>query len=157
MKGHYRKSDEEIYGSMSRNRVGIKYCTIRRNLKFYVEYQKADGFIIGRYDYMEIKEMSQKDWTVLALTDRLDTQTAPELEAKGLPLVNANPKLALDFAKLQYISSAGLRVLLLLAKKAKVAGGSVVLTGVDGMVKEVIEESGIDSFFTIYDNVEALP
>ncbi len=106
---------------------------------------------------MEIKEMSQKDWMVLALTDRLDTQTAPELEAKGLQMVAGHPQIALDFANLQYISSAGLRVLLLLAKKAKAAGGSVVLTGVDGMVKEVIEESGIDSFFTIYDNVEALP
>ncbi len=106
---------------------------------------------------MEIKEMSHGDWKVLALTDRLDTQTAPELETKGLSLLEGNPKIALDFAELQYISSAGLRVLLLLAKKAKAAGGSVVLTGVDGMVKEVIEESGIDAFFTIYDTVESLP
>ena len=106
---------------------------------------------------MEIKEMSHDDWKVLALTDRQDTQTAPELETKGLSLLEGNPKIALDFAELQYISSAGLRVLLLLAKKAKAAGGSVVLTGVDGMVKEVIEESGIDAFFTIYDTVESLP
>ena len=115
------------------------------------------GIQCRRYEHMEIKEMSHDDWKVLALTDRLDTQTAPELETKGLSLLEGNPKIALDFAELQYISSAGLRVLLLLAKKAKAAGGSVVLTGVDGMVKEVIEESGIDAFFTIYGTVESLP
>jgi len=124
--------------------------------KFMLNSRKC-GIQCRRYEHMEIKEMSHDDWKVLALTDRLDTQTAPELETKGLSLLEGNPKIALDFAELQYISSAGLRVLLLLAKKAKAAGGSVVLTGVDGMVKEVIEESGIDAFFTIYDTVESLP
>ncbi len=106
---------------------------------------------------MEIKEMSHNEWKVLSIAGRLDTQTAPELEAKSVPLLDGNPKMVLEFSQLQYISSAGLRVLLMLAKKAKAIGGTVVLSNVDGMVQEVIEESGIDSFFTIYDSVESLP
>jgi anti-sigma B factor antagonist len=66
-------------------------------------------------------------------------------------------KMALDLSELQYISSAGLRVLLMLMKKAKASGGKVALVGVGGMVGEILEESGIDAFFEQYDMMEALP
>ena len=66
-------------------------------------------------------------------------------------------KMALDLSELQYISSAGLRVLLMIMKKSKAAGGKAALVGVSGMVGEILEESGIDTFFEQYDKVEALP
>lgn len=106
---------------------------------------------------MTITEKTHKDWLVLALTERLDTQTAPDLEKEAAPKLTKDGKLALDLSELKYISSAGLRVLLMLMKKAKPLGGVVVLVGVSGMVQEILEESGIDSFFDSYDKLEALP
>ena len=106
---------------------------------------------------MTITEKKQNNWLVLALTDRLDTQTAPELEQTALGKLGDGVKMALDLSELQYISSAGLRVLLMLMKKAKASGGKVALVGVGGMVGEILEESGIDAFFEQYDMMEALP
>ena len=106
---------------------------------------------------MNIKEKKHNDWLVLALTDRLDTQTAPELEQAAMGKLGDGVKIALDLSELQYISSAGLRVLLMIMKKSKAAGGKAALVGVIGMVGEILEESGIDTFFEQYDKMEALP
>ncbi len=94
---------------------------------------------------------------MLSVEGRLDTQTAPEFEPIALQKVSETTKLALNVEKLQYISSAGLRILLQLMKKSKAKGGSVVLIALNDMVKDVIEESGIDSFFDCYESLEELP
>lgn len=106
---------------------------------------------------MTITEKKQNDWLVLALADRLDTQTAPELEQAAMSKMTDGAKVALELSELQYISSAGLRVLLMMMKKSKAVGGQVALVGVGGMVSEILEESGIDAFFKQYDKMEALP
>ena len=106
---------------------------------------------------MTITEKKEKNWLVLALTERLDTQTAPELEKAALEKLTAGGCMALDLTELTYISSAGLRVLLMLMKKSKAQNGKVALVGVKDMVGEILEESGIDAFFDQYDVVEALP
>jgi anti-sigma B factor antagonist len=106
---------------------------------------------------MNITEKKHNNWLVLALTDRLDTQTAPELEQAAMGKLGDGVKIALDLSELQYISSAGLRVLLMIMKKSKAVGGKAALVGVIGMVGEILEESGIDTFFEQYDKMEALP
>ena len=63
---------------------------------------------------MTITEKKQNDWLVLALADRLDTQTAPELEQVAMSKMTDGAKVALELSELQYISSAGLRVLLMM-------------------------------------------
>ena len=72
---------------------------------------------------MDITEKKEKDWLVIALTERLDTQTAPELEKLVTEKMGEQVKMALDLTNLQYISSAGLRVLLMMMKKAKAQNG----------------------------------
>lgn len=106
---------------------------------------------------MTITEMKHNNWLVLALTERLDTQTAPELEQVAMSKMTDSVNVALDLSGLQYISSAGLRVLLMMMKKAKAVGGQVALVRVGGMVAEILEESGIDTFFKQYDKMEELP
>ena len=106
---------------------------------------------------MNITEKKERDWLVIALTERLDTQTAPELEKLVVEKLGVGVKMALELTELQYISSAGLRVLLMMMKKAKAQNGKAVLVGVGGMVGEILEESGIDAFFEQYGDVEALP
>ena len=106
---------------------------------------------------MNITEETKGNWTCLALTERLDTATAPELQKAGLKVLETTNSLALDCSQLAYISSAGLRVLLILGKKAKADGGSLVFCGACGMVKDILEESGMEAFFTSYGSAAELP
>ena len=84
----------------------------------------------------------------IALEGRLDTMTAPELEAElNNSLQNAD-SLTLDFSKLEYISSAGLRVLLS-AHKAMSSKGGMKVTNVNEIVREVFEVTGFADILTI--------
>ena len=77
----------------------------------------------------------------IALEGRLDTMTAPELEAELNQSLGSADSLKLDFSKLEYISSAGLRVLLS-AHKVMSAKGGMKVTNVNEIVQEVFEVTG---------------
>ena len=84
----------------------------------------------------------------IALAGRLDTMTAPELEAELNKDLGGADSLTLDFGKLDYISSAGLRVLLS-AHKAMIAKGGMTITNVNEVVQEVFEVTGFADILTI--------
>lgn len=105
---------------------------------------------------LTITEETRGVWALFCAAGRIDTVTAPEAETRLMAALEANEKMALSLAQLDYISSAGLRVLLRLAKKADAAGKDFVLVGADGMVREVLEESGMDALFTMYKTAGAL-
>lgn len=84
----------------------------------------------------------------LALSGRLDTVTAPELEAVLTELLPAAEALTLNLEGLDYISSAGLRVILR-AHKAMSRKGGLKLTNVPEAVMEVFEITGFTDFLTI--------
>ena len=84
----------------------------------------------------------------IALEGRLDTMTAPELEAALNESLNGAESLVLDFSKLEYISSAGLRVLLS-AHKAMSGKGGMKVTNVNEIVREVFEVTGFADILTI--------
>ena len=84
----------------------------------------------------------------LALEGRLDTMTAPELEAELNAELDTADSLLLDFTNLDYISSAGLRVLLSAHKRMADKGG-MVLTGVNEIVKEVFDVTGFSDILTV--------
>ena len=84
----------------------------------------------------------------IALEGRLDTMTAPELEAALNESLNGAESLVLDFSKLEYISSAGLRVLLS-AHKAMSGKGDMKVTNVNEIVREVFEVTGFADILTI--------
>ena len=93
-------------------------------------------------------EKKAYDLDTLVLIGRLDTVTAPELEAeleKILPNTNA---LVLDMEKLEYISSAGLRVILK-AQKAMNTKGTMKLSHVGESVMEVFDITGFSDFLNI--------
>jgi len=93
------------------------------------------------------KTMNGKDLTI-ALEGRLDTMTAPELEAELKQSLDAVQTLTLDFSKLDYISSAGLRVLLS-AHKTMAPKGGMKVTNVNEIVREVFEVTGFADILTI--------
>ncbi|QTE72248.1 STAS domain-containing protein [Aristaeella hokkaidonensis] len=84
----------------------------------------------------------------IALAGRLDTMTAPELEAELNKDLGGADSLTLDFGKLDYISSAGLRVLLT-AHKAMAAKGGMKICNVNEVVQEVFEVTGFADILTI--------
>ena len=84
----------------------------------------------------------------IALEGRLDTTTAPELEAALKTSLDGADSLVLDFAKLDYISSAGLRVLLT-AHKAMSAKGGMKVKNVNEIVREVFDVTGFADILTI--------
>ena len=84
----------------------------------------------------------------IALEGRLDTTTAPELEKELKGSLEGATELTLDFTKLEYISSAGLRVLLSAHKEMSKKGGMKV-TNVNEIVNEVFEVTGFADILTI--------
>ena len=83
-----------------------------------------------------------------ALEGRLDTTTAPQLEAELKESMASASTLTLDFSKLDYISSAGLRVLLS-AHKAMNAKGGMKITNANEIVQEVFEVTGFSDILNI--------
>ena len=84
----------------------------------------------------------------IALEGRLDTMTSPELEAELKQSLDGAESLVLDLSKLDYISSAGLRVLLS-AHKTMSAKGGMKVTHVNEIVQEVLEVTGFSDILTI--------
>ena len=84
----------------------------------------------------------------ISLEGRLDTTTAPELEKELKDSLDGVTDLVLDFAKLEYISSAGLRVLLS-AQKVMNKQGEMKVTGVNETIMEIFEVTGFSDILTI--------
>ena len=84
----------------------------------------------------------------LALEGRLDTTTAPQLEAELKQSVEGVTELALDFGKLEYLSSAGLRVLLS-AQKVMNKQGTMVIKNVNETIMEIFDVTGFADILTI--------
>ena len=82
------------------------------------------------------------------LEGRLDTVTAPELEKELKGSLDGVTSLTLDFGKLEYISSAGLRVLLA-AQKLMTKQGTMKLTGVNDTIMEIFDVTGFTDILTI--------
>ena len=82
------------------------------------------------------------------ITGRLDTTTAPELEAALKESIDGTEKLVLDFAGLEYLSSAGLRVLLA-TQKAMNKQGEMVIRNVNETINEIFEVTGFIDILTI--------
>ena len=93
------------------------------------------------------KNLNGTELTV-TIAGRLDTTTAPQLEAEFKQSINGIEKLVLDFAALEYLSSAGLRVLLA-AQKVMNKQGEMVIRNVNQTVNEIFEVTGFIDILTI--------
>ncbi|HNY73555.1 MAG TPA: STAS domain-containing protein [Syntrophales bacterium] len=107
---------------------------------------------------MEINKKKEKDVLIVSVSGRIDAVTAPDFEKNLMESIGAGEKtflLAMDH--LEYISSAGLRSILAIAKVLKTKEGKLVFAGLQGPVKDVFKISGFGSIFTIFDTeAEAL-
>ena len=97
---------------------------------------------------MNIEQMKDGKALVLALAGRLDTMTAPELEAVLKDALAGVEELTFDFEKLDYISSAGLRVLLS-AQKTMNRQGSMKVIHANEMIREIFDVTGFADILTV--------
>ena len=97
---------------------------------------------------MEIIKTAEDNKLTVAVKGRLDTTTAPELEEALQAEMEGLKELELDFSELEYISSAGLRVLLATQKKMQ-GQGTMTVTGVNDIVMEVFEVTGFCDILNI--------
>ena len=97
---------------------------------------------------MTIEKKINAEALTLIVSGRLDTQTAPELEKELDSVLSGLKELTFDFTNLEYVSSAGLRVILK-AQKAMNAQGSMKLTGVNDSIMEVFDITGFLDILTI--------
>ncbi|MFH0822427.1 MAG: STAS domain-containing protein [Pseudomonadota bacterium] len=104
---------------------------------------------------MDIEVSKQGKWTVVSVGGRLDTTSAPEFDLRVKDLIaQGECFLALDFRKLDYISSAGLRSVVVAGKTAKGKGGDAACCEPIGVVKKVFEISGLGSIVPLFDSVD---
>ena len=105
---------------------------------------------------MEFARQHADDVTIVSLTGRLDSSSSPTAEESFASVLgDGAARLAIDLSQLEYISSAGLRVLLVVAKKIQQAAGKVVLFGLLPTVREVFAISGFDRIFAIETDLAA--
>ena len=97
---------------------------------------------------MTIEKKLGNESATLIVSGRLDTQTAPELENELDNILSGLKELTFDMTNLEYVSSAGLRVILK-AQKAMNAQGSMKLTGVNDSIMEVFDITGFLDILTI--------
>ncbi len=98
---------------------------------------------------MTINKVQKNGKLILDIEGRLDTATAPQLQGVLIPAFDDCKEIALDFAELVYVSSAGLRVLLMGQKQAKKTDGTMTLQNVSDEVMEVLEMTGFTDMLTI--------
>jgi anti-sigma B factor antagonist len=116
-------------------------------------YNKAGWLMLGKK--MEITTTMHDGAMVLAVTGRVDTTTAGDLEAAiNLGISNGFRQILLDFDGVTYISSVGLRVLLATAKKLRNDGDRYALCALSMEVQKVLKLAGFTSIFSIYASQE---
>lgn len=97
---------------------------------------------------MEIKTTKNADQLTLAISGRVDTNTAPELDSAIADNIDGVKELTFDLKEMSYISSAGLRVLLVAQKKMN-RQGTMKLINVNDYVMEIFEVTGFSDILTI--------
>ena len=98
---------------------------------------------------MIINKTQENGKLVTALDGRLDTAAAPLLQDVLIPAFDEAKEILLDFSRLAYVSSAGLRILLMGQKTANAKGASLALTGVSDDVMEILDMTGFSDMLTI--------
>jgi anti-sigma B factor antagonist len=106
--------------------------------------------LLAEEDFMEIIEEKRGELSTFKLQGRLDSNTSQVFEKRIFDaMADGTKNVVIDFKNLDYISSAGLRVILKATKALKRENGKILLCAMQDYVKEVFEIAGFDSFLPI--------
>ena len=103
---------------------------------------------------MEISIKDVQVAKVVELVGDLDGSTAPEAQGKILPMAEPGAKIILDMSKVAYMSSAGLRMLLVLYRSIAGSQGKVVLVGLSSELEDTMQLTGFLDFFDHYATID---
>lgn len=100
---------------------------------------------------MEISEKKLDNCTIVSIAGRLDTTNYGLLEKHLMDLIaNQQDRIIVECGKMEYVSSSGLRILLMALKKITQTKGKFVLCGLQDNIREIFEISGFTNIFEIY-------
>jgi anti-sigma B factor antagonist len=97
---------------------------------------------------LETREERREEGLLILPVGRIDSNTSSELE-KSLVARGGEKHLVVDLSGVEYVSSAGLRVFLMLARKVKASGGKLALCGLPPSVKQVFDLAGFTALFAV--------
>lgn len=103
---------------------------------------------------MKVEIMNIGDVKVLSVDGRIDANTAQDLQGAVLDTAQGSPKLLLDLSKVDYMSSAGLRVMLLLHREIQSNDGRVILVGLQDRIRDAMEITGFLKHFAVVPDVQ---
>lgn len=92
--------------------------------------------------------------TIIHLAGDIDGRTAPQIQDALLATMQTDGKLLLEMSRVDYMSSAGLRLLLLLYRQISDSEGQVALVGLPEMIQDTMSITGFLDFFTTYNTLE---
>jgi anti-anti-sigma factor len=111
--------------------------------------------INSRGGIMEITKGKEKNTVILSIKGRMDAVTTTEFDKTMSDMISmGEDNFLINLSALEYISSAGLRSILAIAKKLKEKKGEVMFTGLHGSVEDVFKISGFHSLFKIFESEE---
>jgi len=138
-----------------------KTPSVRINLKreyssSFIQKGVLDHLNLEEEDMEIIETGKNKNALIVSVKGRMDVLSAPEFEKKiGEWIEEGEINFVIDFSGLVFISSAGLRSLLITAKKLEAKKGWIALTSPKDVVKKIFEISGFHSLIPTYESVEA--
>ena len=103
---------------------------------------------------MEVIQSIMQDVNVVKLTGDLDGSNAASVQAQIMPLAVANVKMILDMSEVSYMSSAGLRMLLVMYRTINSKSGKVVLVGLSEDIQDTMSMTGFLGFFTYLETLD---
>jgi anti-sigma B factor antagonist len=104
---------------------------------------------------VEIKIHQDGDVAVAVVSGEIDSKTAGAAQAELLPLIEKSGKAVLDLTQVTFMSSAGLRMLLLLSRHATAREGRLALVGLSDEIRDTMSMTGFLGFFRVADTLEA--
>lgn len=103
---------------------------------------------------MDVTITNKNNTAIAILKGEIDGKTAPDVQAQLAPVIDANNKIVLDMTGVTFLSSAGLRILLLVYRQANAKNGKVALAGLSEQIKDVMSITGFLNYFHVSNTVE---
>jgi anti-sigma B factor antagonist len=103
---------------------------------------------------MDVNIISKNDIVIITISGSIDSKTAGDLQSQIMGKVSETKKMIMDLTAVDYLSSAGLRILLMVYRQLKANDGKVVLTGVSEEIRDIMAMTGFINFFIISNTTE---
>lgn len=103
---------------------------------------------------MQIDIKSEGDIGIAVITGEIDSKTAPQAQEELMPAIDKFSKFVMDMSQVTFLSSAGLRMLLLIYRQATSKDGKVVLVGLSDEIMDTMTMTGFLKFFVVADSLQ---